>query len=602
MTTIDNYDPGTEWEPDELLDVQAPPPDASDRAPAPAPADMTPENPGEGEGEAKQSAATRLVKLAHSMYELRSDADGAPYAVEIDGPNVALALRGGRLGLRAQLAAAYHAQVGKVPSAAALTDALCALEGEAALAPASPTALRVAAHDGAVVVDLGDPDGRAVVIADGTWRVVRESPVTFRRTALTEELPAPAVPAGGLDALRDLVNVDEASWPLLLGWLVASFLPAIPHPVLSLHGEMGTGKTTAAKVLGSLIDPSPASVRSAPREADSWVTTAAGSWVVAIDNVSGVPVWLSDALCRAVTGEASVRRQLYTDGDLVVTSFRRCVILTAIDAGALRGDLADRLVRVRLERIDTTRRRTDAELDHALAQHRPAILAALLDLVAQVLEVLPTVTLDELPRMADYARVLAAIDQVADTDCLPRYLALGTELMADVVDDDQVASAVRDLVPNEGDTWTGTATDLHAKITPERPPKGWPTTPRYLATRVNNAATALRSVGIEVTNKRTRGARLTTVENVRDPASPASPASHTPADQARHRDAAGDAADPRVTQAPTGDAAVTQPATPSVTTEPPGQTPSPGPGDAGDARTRAISHEDPDDYLEEVLG
>jgi len=88
-------------------------------------------------------------------------------------------------------------------------------------------------------------------------------------------------------------------------------------------------------MLVDLIDPSPVPLRQAPRDADSWVTAASGSWVVALDNLSGIPPWLSDSLCRAATGDGSVKRALYTDADLAVVKFRRCVIVNGIDVGAV---------------------------------------------------------------------------------------------------------------------------------------------------------------------------------------------------------------------------------------------------------------------------
>ena len=52
-----------------------------------------------------------------------------------------------------------------------------------------------------------------------------------------------------------------------------------------------------------------------------------------------------------MTGDGLVRRKLYTDSDLAVLAFKRCIVLTSIDHGALRGDLGDRLLLVDLERI-----------------------------------------------------------------------------------------------------------------------------------------------------------------------------------------------------------------------------------------------------------
>lgn len=538
---------------------------------------------------ARKSAATRLVELAHEIYELHVDTDGTPHAVEQAGPNLALPFRAGRLGLRTQLSAAYLSSEGRVGPAAALADALTALEGEAALSAPAPTGLRLAANGDGIVLDLGEGEGRAVSIRPGGWSIVRESPVTFRRTALTSPLPDP-VAGGSIDDLRELVNVSDASWPHLVGWLVAAFLPSIPHPVLSLHGEMGTAKTTTAATLVSLVDPSPAPLRTSPRDVDAWAIAAAGSWVVGLDNISGISGWLSDALCRAVTGDGIVRRQLYTDGDLIVIAYRRCVILTAIDAGAMRGDLADRLVRVGLERIAPSDRATDAEVAARLEEARPRILGALLDIVAQVLHVLPDVHLDTLPRMADYAKVLAAVDQVTGLDCLDRYLALGSELMADVVDDDPVAVAVRTLVERRGGHWSGTAGDLYDLITPDRPRKGWPSNPRSMAATVKAASTALRSVGIEVKSERTATARTITCEMVRKRSSSSSSPSRQDADQREHPESGGDdraRPDDDSDDAPSsGDDG----GTPIVTDECPGQTPLQGSDDDSDDAKQTISH------------
>jgi hypothetical protein len=95
-----------------------------------------------------------------------------------------------------------------------------------------------------------------------------------------------------------VLNVAEVDRPLVPAWLVTAIDAGIPHPILNLTGEQGTGKSTAAKVITSLLDPSPAPLRKAPRDAGSSVTEAAGSWIVAIDNISTVPDWLSDT-CAA---------------------------------------------------------------------------------------------------------------------------------------------------------------------------------------------------------------------------------------------------------------------------------------------------------------
>jgi hypothetical protein len=342
-----------------------------------------------------------------------------------------------------------------------------------------------------VVVDLGAVDGRAVMITPAGWRTVERSPVLFRRSALTAPLPEPQT-GGSLDGLRALINVDEPRFRLLAAWLVAALIPDIPHPILALFGEQGTAKSTAARLLVGLIDPSPAPLRTPPREMRSWAAAAHASWVVALDNVSTIPPWLSDTLCKAVTGDGVVERTLHTDDDINVLAFRRVIALTSIDAGRLAGDLAERLLPIELDPIPLHRRRTDNDVTTTYETTRAHILGALLDLTVQVLHQLPTVHLDQLPRMADFARILAALDHTQRWDTLADYTATTEETALAVLEYDPVAVAIRDLV-GRGGAWQGTPSALLDRITPDHPPKDWPRSPRALAGALKRLAPALRA-------------------------------------------------------------------------------------------------------------
>lgn len=449
----------------------------------------------------KDSTATAIVRLALDRYRLGLSADDDPFAVALDGPRIVRALRGGKGSLRAELADAYYADAGKVAAQQALADALLVLEGRAQHESAERLHLRVAEVDGVHYLDLGDVTGRAVRITAGRWHVVTDPPVLFRRTQLTGALPAPEV-GGTLDELWTLLNVTASDRPLVLAWLVAALLPDVPHPVLALRGEQGSGKSTATRTLAGLLDPSPAQVRKPPRDVDGWVTAASGSWVVGIDNVSELRDWWSDALCRAVTGDGDVRRRLYSDADLAVFSFRRVILLNGIDLGAVRDDLAERLLTVELHRITDRGRKLDADLAQLWTAAHPRLLGALLTLAAQVLDRLPEVRLDRLPRMADFARVLAAVDEVLGTKALTAYGQQAGDLAADAVDSDPVLAAV---VAAIREPWTGTAGDLLDLITPSaegwRAPKDWPKDKRALTGLLRRRAPSLRRLGWTVDDR-----------------------------------------------------------------------------------------------------
>lgn len=446
------------------------------------------------------SQASQLAALARERYDLFMSEDGRPYAVAKDGPMTVYALRG-KAGLRSRLSREFtDANGGSVPSQSALADAMTVLEGVAADAEPRLLHLRVARHEGHIVVDLATPEGRCVTIGPDGWRRESTSPVLFRRSGAMKPLPEPIRDGDGLAKLQDLLNTDEEGFHLLVAWLVACFIPDLPHPILTFRGEQGTGKSYAAKMVIGIVDPSGAPKRTAPRDIKAWATQAFNSWALCLDNVSIIPDWLSDALCRAVTGDGIVDRALYTDDDVVVLEFRRVLAMTTIDAGALAGDLAERLVTIELHTIPDARRREENEMDQAYADAHAAILASLFDLLAKVLKVLPDVVLTERPRMADFARILAAVDQVQDWKTMDSYRASARDAVADVLDGEPFAQAVVALVDKAGPDGLSLTTQeiLDSVTTPDKLPKKWPKDSTRAGGQLKRLAPALRTIGIEV--------------------------------------------------------------------------------------------------------
>ncbi len=209
----------------------------------------------------KTSQAAELVTLAGFHFRMVRSEDRRVCAVPLTGPAIVTPLRGPE-GLRVRLANIYRqAHPETVASSAALTDALAVLEGQGADHDPEPVHLRAARHRGGVVLDLGTQDGRCVIITPEGWRVAEEPPVLFRRSQLTSPIPRPVRAPDGLARLRALLNVDEAEFRQLVGWLVCALVPDLAHPVLALRGEQGTAKSSAAWMLTMLIDPSPAPLR-----------------------------------------------------------------------------------------------------------------------------------------------------------------------------------------------------------------------------------------------------------------------------------------------------------------------------------------------------
>jgi hypothetical protein len=445
----------------------------------------------------QQSAAKVLVELAIEQYSLGVTEIGEPYGTHRDTPHIGMMLRGGKAGLRAELSRRYWEVHQTPPPQQALADACMVLEGLAAQENSQRVYLRVAERGGSVYIDMGDTDGHVIDISGGTWDIGVSAPVLFRRTKLTGEMSRPYAD-GNVSRLWEFVPIGEVDRPLVLAWLTQALLqPDTAHPVLSLIAEMGSAKSTITRCLVDLIDPSPVPLRKVPRDADAWVTAANASWTVALDNLSGeIPQWLSDSLCRAVTGDGDVRRALYTDQDVSVIAFRRAVIVNGIDIEVTQGDLADRMLRVDLPRV--TNRRDDAELAEAWAEARPDILGGLLNLVANVHYRLPTVTVTSPPRMADYAKVLHAVDLIDGTGGLTRYREQSKRAAADTLD----APFIAEMVACNYGCAAETSAQILAALKPADPawkqPKGWPVNSRAVTGQLTRHAPALRAQGWEI--------------------------------------------------------------------------------------------------------
>lgn len=449
----------------------------------------------------KPGQSDELVALALNRFRIGRTNTGVAFAVPRHGPNIIIPIDGAKNPFRRALACEFREVSGRVPNSKALGDALTVLQGMADQVEAEAVHLRVAEYGDAVVIDLGDKSGRAVVVSAGSWNVVERSPVVFRRTNATGALPTPER-NGDLSLLRDFLNVTDETWPLGLGWLVAAFIPEIPHPIGLLSGQQGTGKSSTARRLVDLVDPSPAALRSQPRNEEQWAVSANASWVVALDNISAIPPWFADAMCKACTGDGYVSRTFYTNDEPNILSFRRALLLTSIDAGAMRGDFGDRVLFLDLEPIEETQRREERVMDADWDMAKPRLLGAMLDLLADVLAALPTVKLDRLPRMADFARLLTALDRVSGSKALDTYLSQQGRIAETVIDGDPVAMALINFLEKCGGTWEGTATELLNAITPDSPPKNWPSTPGVLSGRIARVEPDLKRIGTTVDRPR----------------------------------------------------------------------------------------------------
>src|SRR6516225_191102 len=467
-------------------------------------------------GRRRPTQADILIGLAEAA-ELFHSPDGTGFAdLDIDAHRETWVIRS--KGFRRWLARRYFEATHGAPSSEALQSALNVIEAKAHFdAPERVVHIRVGGLDDRLYLDLGDKAWRAVEISAAGWRVIANPPVRFRRAAGMQPLPAP-VAGGSVETLRSFLNVrSDTDFVLVVAWALAVLRTRGPYPVLALSGEQGSAKSTFSAILRALLDPNTAPLRALPREDRDLFIAATNGHLLAFDNVSGLPAWISDTLCRLATGGGFAVRQLYTDQEEVLFDAARPVILNGIEDIVARPDLADRAVFLTLGPIPEDRRRPEQELWAAFEKERPRILGALLDAAVYGLKMLPQTRLDKLPRMADFA--------LWATACETAFWPAGTfwtafcgnrdEAIEEVLDADPIATAVRAIMTSRTQ-WTGTASDLLGTLgevagEAQRKARTWPDSPRALAGRLRRAATFLRRIGIEISFRREGRARARTI-------------------------------------------------------------------------------------------
>ena len=406
--------------------------------------------------------------------------------------------------------------------------------------PQTEVCVRVAGHDDKLFLDLADDDWRAVEIDEEGWRVVARPPVRFRRAAGMRPLPLPAA-GGSIEQLRPFLNVGPDDFVLAVAWALAVLRNCGPYPVIALSGEQGSAKSTFSAILRALLDPNSAPLRALPREDRDLFITASNGHVLAFDNVSRLPAWISDTLCRLATGGGFAVRQLYTDQDEVLFEATRPVILNGIEEIVTRADLADRAIFLTLEPIPEESRRPEAELWTEFDKVRPQILGVLLDAISIGLSRLSETRLERLPRLADFALWATACEGALwpTGTFMAAYSGNRDEAVESVIESDSVAAAVRALMA-ERTEWTGTATELLrtlSAVVGERVSKtrSWPESARALSGRLRRAATSLRQVGIDITFQKEGSARARVIRISREadstgtlPSRPSAPSSPEP--------------------------------------------------------------------------
>jgi hypothetical protein len=302
----------------------------------------------------------------------------------------------------------YLEKTGRAPAREALVSAVDTVMARCAAGPLRDVYVRIARSPEAIYIDMGDESWRAIEITRDDWRIVDPPDrILFRRPSAALPLPEP-VRGGSLVELKELLNVDADQFVLACAWLLGVLQPTRTCDMVHLviEGVKGTAKTSAMKSLIMLLDPSGAIETVKPKCVEDVLLSARDCAILGYDNLSGCSNDLSDALCSLSTGGALKKRTLYQTSDVsVIGGIKRPIIMNGIDAGFLRGDLADRSIVLSLLQVAFKER---GELAELFGRLHPRILGALCTAASTGLRHLSSTKLSRPLRMGGFAKWVLA--------------------------------------------------------------------------------------------------------------------------------------------------------------------------------------------------
>lgn len=475
----------------------------------------------------REDKTKKLLDLAQKLFSVVRTKEGTIFIDSSTYTNNSILKPANSKDTERLLRGAYYDHYKTTVGQRAVKDVIATLEALAHKEPISTEVhLRMAQANDQIFVHLADDADQIVTVTPTGYYLTNNAPVKFVKKPGMLDLPIP-VGGGHVGELLNFVNIYHEDFPLLLTWMIGCFIERGPFFILALSGEQGTAKSTSVQFIRKLIDPNKVMIRMPPKDERDLCISAANSWILAYDNLSGIKGWLSDGLCCVATGGGFSTRTLYTDCDETLIEFKRPIILNGIESVGNRSDFMDRMMMLETPMIDDSRRKMEAALNREFEVSRSRILGALLQLVSQVLHALPLVNLPSMPRMADAYRIGVAIEmamQWPQGTFTAAYARNRDILNATALEASPVFPMLQRLLASRGGQWEGTASDLLSELValrgahPDHDNSLWPKDARGMSSAIKRIAPNLRRSGISVEffrindRMRTRCIRLREIE------------------------------------------------------------------------------------------
>jgi hypothetical protein len=328
--------------------------------------------------------------------------------------------------------------------------------------------IRVAHHDGKILIDRATPDGSAYEVSKAGAVINPKPPVRFSRPdgmLPMIEADLGATPEQALEALESITRFKEERDLVLTVSSALDILGGLgPHPVTEATGPPGAAKTTFAMVLVRLTDPNVVEMIAAPKTRRDHFINMASRRVVAYNNVSRISKDLSDAFC--VSGESGwdVQRAHYTNSSASAIHARGPIVLTSVSSAVEEGDLGARTLKIELASIPASEQLSESKFWAKFDAVAPTILGGLLNALCEGLRRHESIVEEDLnlPRLASFAMWSIACETAFGwpegnfLKCFAETAAVAAE---GILSDSPVATVFLQFMEDK-DGWEGLASEL----------------------------------------------------------------------------------------------------------------------------------------------
>lgn len=382
--------------------------------------------------------------------------------------------------------------------------------------------LRAAGFNDIVYIDLCNDAWEVLEVSKSEIKVLKESPVVFRRFGHMQELKVDlTAEIKDFDLIFDFLNIEESDKILMRPYISCLFYPNIPYAMLIVYGSQGSAKSTSQKIIRACVDPSSLLTLSLPSSIKELVQQISHHYLAFYDNVGNLKKEVSDFFCRVVTGEGFSKRELYTDDEDIIYKLVRKIGFNGINIAGEEPDYLDRALLILLLRIVKTKRKPEKILWKEFKAAQPKISGAIIKVLQRVLVLKDSVKISELPRMADFALVAETASRAFGERrgvFLNSYWNKIGDINKSALEANPIGLAILEFM-REKDEWNGTASELLTdleksaeKIKINTKAKGWPSNPSWLTRKINVVDTNLKEEGIEFT-RQADGKRTITITN-----------------------------------------------------------------------------------------